>query len=108
MDNLVWGRVVAVFLAILLWGMFSLYFKAISRFEPGTARRTVSGSLCILISLGIIFLQLDRYSSITEIGRPLDDDLFFFWLVILEAVNSTVALFTFLIKDRNRKIRERP
>ena len=105
MDNLITGRVVVLFLACLLWGVFFTFYKVITLYSNNSVKRTFFGVLCIVASIGLIFFQIDSYGSITQIRKPIDNDAFFFWLVVLEGIIPMIVLFLMLYRDRNRNLK---
>ncbi len=101
-DNLIIGRGVVLFLACLLWGVFFTFYRVITLYRNDSAKRILFGILCLGASIGLLFSQLDVYTFITHIRKLIDDDGYFFWLVVLEWIIPGCALFLVLIRDRNR------
>ena len=102
MDDLIVGRGVVLLLACLLWGVFFASYKVITRYRNDSAKRILFGILGIGASIGLLFSQLDAYTFITHIRKPIDDDRFFFWLGLLEFGIPVCALYWVLIRDRIR------
>ena len=107
MDNLVLGKGIVLALACIMWGVFYIYYKVITRYVHDEVRRIIYGFICLGTSIGLLFSQMDLYSSITGIRKPVDNDMFFFLLGIVEWLIPACALFVILAKRRSRAIREK-
>lgn len=103
MDDLITGRAVVLFLALLLWGIFITFYGVINRYQSNVGKRIFFGGACIAASLGLILFQIDAYTAITHIRKPIDNDPYFFWLGVMEWGIPLCVLYVILVRRRMRE-----
>jgi len=93
MSNLVFARIVHLALAagFILTG---LAFNALMlRYRDNSSRRLLFGVPLIALLAVIPFVQLDSYSSIAGVRKPLDNDTLFFSVVVFEGLVAIALVF---------------
>jgi len=101
MNNLIFGRVIVLFFAGIFGVVWFVYCKIITIYNEKSIKRVLYGAPCVAGAIGLIFIQLNIFSSITHIRKPIDGDVYFVCIVLSEAVLAIAALFMVLLKNRS-------
>ena len=103
MNDLILGRLVVLSLTVVVWGVFFVFYKVLTHFRKDSLQRVIYGGVCLASALAIVFLQLDAYSALTHIDKPIDNDSFFFLLGPMEyGIPLFVGYFYLWRQYRNR------
>jgi hypothetical protein len=103
-ENIIVGRLAILPIAVAEWAMLILYFRALNRFHDSTVMRLCSMVLAVAAMFGMTLGQLEVYSRITSLPRPIDQDNFVAATLFLENV-ITIALGLYLAKKRSLRFR---
>jgi hypothetical protein len=103
-ENIIVGRLAILPIAVAEWTMLILYFRVLNRFHDSTAMRLCAMVLVVAAMFGMILGQLEIYSRITSLPRPVNQDNFVFAILFLENV-ITIALGLYLAKKRSLRFR---
>jgi hypothetical protein len=93
MSNLLLARLVVVALAVAYILAVLAYNVLLFRYRNDAIRRVAIGLPIIVFLIGVLFAQLESYSNLTGIRKPIDDDGFFFFIFIVENVVVIACIF---------------
>ena len=103
MNNILCGRLAAIGILCFLWAVFFCFYKAMLLYRDDQLRRIVYGVICIGTAIALLFSQIGAYISITHIERPIDKDLYFFCILVIEWGLPIFPLFIFLARQGRHK-----
>jgi hypothetical protein len=99
--NVIVGRLAILPIALAEWAMLLLYFRVLNRFHGSSFIRLCFMVVFVAAMFGMLLGQLEIYSRITLLPRPIDQDNFVFAVIFLENV-ITIALGLYLVRKRSR------
>ncbi|HUJ86677.1 MAG TPA: hypothetical protein VLX30_07480 [Burkholderiales bacterium] len=103
MNNLALARITLLAFAVVFL-IASVGFSGLMiRYRDNAARRMTVGAPLIVLLIAIVFLQLNVYSTLSGVKKPIDNDSVFLFTVLAECVLGIVAMF--YSAYRRRKLR---
>jgi ABC-type glycerol-3-phosphate transport system permease component len=100
MENLAITRIAVLLLAFIQVGVFFAFYKVIIRYRHRAAKRLSLGVACIVALIAVLLCQFQAYELLSNVRNPIENDSFFFWLLVVEWAIPTFALFAVLVKMR--------
>jgi hypothetical protein len=96
------ARLCVLCLSLLLCMAFVGYGAAMSWIRRSPVRKIGLLITFVGITLGLVLGQLDVYTTMTGVTKPLDADSFVFVVLMLENVVGTAIIFFFVLRETGR------
>ena len=95
------ARITLIVLAVVFLGVCVGFSGLMIRYRANAARRAIVGVPLVALLVAIPFLQLDVYSSLSGVKKPIDNDSMFFLTLLAECALGTVWIFYSAYRSRN-------